>query len=1042
MSRPRFIKVGCYRAGMNLAAVREFESRVGGVKQDLCKRFVGWHEAAPVEACQELIAAGVTPLVTYELWQVDPAEGVLAGISAFPTDSNADGIADGWIRSTGTSTIVSHQPGAQRLKALRTTAGVAQQRWIKGEAWHRAQPNTEVDTEIHMRMLQPSSGFSGQPFFVRSGLEVKSATGVLSYHGQTLTLLEGDAVYEAEYDLPADAAEFRPYLEIVFTSSASVGMEVELELTEFSCTRESNMAYSPPLAEVAAGVHDQHIIDFLSPLAGLGEIWLRTLHEMNGHWYPWCPPVRGNPYADSTWSIANVIAVYNRIGMLARVHAPNLKLMWCPNAEGPEPESGAYDGDPHINEYWPGSQYVDIIGIDGYNMDTATVPYRSFAETFDKAYADAILLGDQPLCIPETATRTNTTDGSLWVRNMFATLRAKYTRVKSVLWFDHTETSGYNIDSTPELQATYADEMQMLDKDVRVEIIEPTRCVGHRRGAYTLAEARDFTDTTNITTDPNLKTWSYNGTNITRVARGMLQFDIPKAGVIKSVSLSIRGQFYVGTGEVTHLVKSTSSHPKDVVMSSVGVFPKALPWGWFDRAIPDVEPNAPLNLAIVGDHDYTNTAPPDNAENWVQFYDTNASEESYRPYLTLVYMVDSEYVVGNNIERAALIDDFDLRRAPYAIAGRDLAPEFPPPTLTPSGIAAQAAGIPPHESHFDDAPWQLTVLVSNPTDASISDLVSRFRPGAVLTWRESIATLQARLVSASLDSVRYVRDRMAAVTLSGTRRAAWEAPERVVLTGEVAGWGVLDVPSPKGEISAPCSLRLMNFRSSGQSWSGLIAAGIKVNPPTGYEPLAIATATADISTAWSEMYPGYVFAYPQMAGRHMIVGMPSLQNASVNWVRARSEDEHNVTSPTRPSSTPMASVFGELGLPELSQAARMPTVMDSSGMKLFVQAKRDSGSQSAASCSRLCLVPTDQGAFVTGLFAIDVVGDHIHYVDGRTHMFTAFGEALRQPVITRPYGTDFAVAPGALNRIVVAGGPTDRLLDYQLTYRPRYLSRF
>ena len=158
----RFIKVGCYRAGMNLAAVREFESRVGGVKQDLCKRFVGWHEEAPVAVCQELIEAGITPLLTYELWQIDPSEGVLHDVGDFGVDSNSDGVADGWFRSEGTSTVVSHSPGAQTLRGNRTTEGVQQQRWIKGVDWWATTEGAPIDLDVTLAMVNPDSVFTGQ----------------------------------------------------------------------------------------------------------------------------------------------------------------------------------------------------------------------------------------------------------------------------------------------------------------------------------------------------------------------------------------------------------------------------------------------------------------------------------------------------------------------------------------------------------------------------------------------------------------------------------------------------------------------------------------------------------------------------------------------------------------------------------------------------------------------------------------------------------------------------------------------------------------
>ena len=56
--------------------------------------------------------------------------------------------------------------------------------------------------------------------------------------------------------------------------------------------------------------------------------------------------------------------------------------------------------------FYPGDEYVDIVGVDGFNFDTKTFP-----EIFDRALLEAKALGTKPVWITST--------GSIWPQNDF-----------------------------------------------------------------------------------------------------------------------------------------------------------------------------------------------------------------------------------------------------------------------------------------------------------------------------------------------------------------------------------------------------------------------------------------------------------------------------------------------------------------------------------------------------------------------------------------------------------------------------------------------
>lgn len=159
-------------------------------------------------------------------------------------------------------------------------------------------------------------------------------------------------------------------------------------------------------------------------------IYLRLMPEMNASWYR---GYSGDPSA--------FIAAWRRVHRLfGQAGAANVIWVWCPNLSP-----------ANWDRYYPGSAYVDVIGVDGYD-NTMIGRWRSFASMFGpflRHYA-----GRRPLMISETAANPAHGNAAAYISGMHSYLKnvagPRY-GVVAVCWFDTDISDAYNwrVDQTP-----------------------------------------------------------------------------------------------------------------------------------------------------------------------------------------------------------------------------------------------------------------------------------------------------------------------------------------------------------------------------------------------------------------------------------------------------------------------------------------------------------------------------------------------------------------------------------------------------------------
>lgn len=117
------------------------------------------------------------------------------------------------------------------------------------------------------------------------------------------------------------------------------------------------------LDKLLAGKFDLYLDEFASHAKSWNDIlYLRPLHEFNANWYIWSGEKNGGSVGGPDKVKKCWIYIVDRFRALG---AYNVKWIWCAH----EPSDFIVMDDWNsLCNYWPGDEYVDLLGIDGFNF--------------------------------------------------------------------------------------------------------------------------------------------------------------------------------------------------------------------------------------------------------------------------------------------------------------------------------------------------------------------------------------------------------------------------------------------------------------------------------------------------------------------------------------------------------------------------------------------------------------------------------------------------------------------------------------------------
>ena len=205
------------------------------------------------------------------------------------------------------------------------------------------------------------------------------------------------------------------------------------------------------LEAIYSGSYESYVREFIQSAKDWGgPVLLRFAHEMNGNWYAWDGSHNGANLAATQKYKEAWIYIYNVVKSLS---ADNIYLVWCPNNTNNPIVSWNT-----ASAYYPGDQYVDWIGVDGYNWGEGG--WQSFDSVFSGIYAELTALSSKPLLIGEFASAEQGGGKMDWITDAFAKIQSSYPRVKAFCWFNINKERDWRVNSSPSAEAAYKQALQ------------------------------------------------------------------------------------------------------------------------------------------------------------------------------------------------------------------------------------------------------------------------------------------------------------------------------------------------------------------------------------------------------------------------------------------------------------------------------------------------------------------------------------------------------------------------------------------------------
>jgi mannan endo-1,4-beta-mannosidase len=183
------------------------------------------------------------------------------------------------------------------------------------------------------------------------------------------------------------------------------------------------------LADVIAGSHDAYIREWAEAAKAWGHpFFLRFNWEMNGGWFAWSEGVNGNRAGEYVAAWRHVHDIFTAVG------ATNATWVWCPNVD---PTDSLQDLAP----LYPGDEYVDWTGLDGYNWGTnPTRPdrWRSFDDLFRSTYDEITqtIAPGKPLLISEVGSTEYGGSKAEWIADALRSAATNYPQLRGLVWFE------------------------------------------------------------------------------------------------------------------------------------------------------------------------------------------------------------------------------------------------------------------------------------------------------------------------------------------------------------------------------------------------------------------------------------------------------------------------------------------------------------------------------------------------------------------------------------------------------------------------------
>lgn len=252
--------------------------------------------------------------------------------------------------------------------------------------------------------------------------------------GIDVTIPEIEQKIDYKFDLTLAYLHFGAEFPLEFMrKNYDNGKTVELTYQITSSNNENLMGYTPNL-DIYRGIKDEEIRKFARGAKEFGHPFLfRLNNEMNSDWTSYSGIVN---LSDADIYISNWQRVYR---IFAEEGVNNAIWIFNPNDRNFPP----CKWNNHV-AYYPGNEYVQMLGVTGYNTGTYykqenMEEWREFEAIYDEVVESySPFYSEFPWIITEFASSSIGGNKVKWINNMFSVM-PKYPLIKIAVWFSSAD---------------------------------------------------------------------------------------------------------------------------------------------------------------------------------------------------------------------------------------------------------------------------------------------------------------------------------------------------------------------------------------------------------------------------------------------------------------------------------------------------------------------------------------------------------------------------------------------------------------------------
>jgi len=195
------------------------------------------------------------------------------------------------------------------------------------------------------------------------------------------------------------------------------------------------------LDNINKGQFDDYIKSWAKEIKKWGKpVFLRVAHEFNIDGYPWGIVNNGKDPNRYIRAYRRIVDIFKKEGV------KNVKWVWCfMNYSYPDEPWNDYE------KAYPGDDYVDWIGIDGYNWGKTQSwsDWQSFTVLFrDQMRRMKKLHPDKPIMVAEFGCAEKGGDKAAWIKELPGLLKSSMKDIDAIVLFDIRKETDWRVNSS------------------------------------------------------------------------------------------------------------------------------------------------------------------------------------------------------------------------------------------------------------------------------------------------------------------------------------------------------------------------------------------------------------------------------------------------------------------------------------------------------------------------------------------------------------------------------------------------------------------